>query len=244
MYTSPRAPATVTPPVRPSSSPQTPPAPLMGARPRLEIQMRHLLRHLPLLALAGCATSLSAGQRRELAAGSIGCERAEQGTQARAIGIYTRVVAERVCVVDAAGQCHPRVVGGTASTEIRLPQSTGAATAGALRQELGRRGILARIARPRGPKMYASLGAQEGEHGLLVLELGEIGYSDDGEIAHVMVRASGTIDASEWRAAPGGELMRLVRMVDVADGGLSRRLTSPARACWRLERSTSSALAD
>lgn len=244
MYTSPQVPATVTPPVRPSSSPQTPPAPITGARPRLELQMRHLLRHLPLLALAGCATSLSAGQRRELAAGSIGCERAEQGTHARAIAIYTRVVAERVCVVDAAGQCHPRVVGGTASTEIRLPQTGNAPPAAAFRQELGRRGILARIARPRGPKMYASLGVPAAENGLLVLELGEIGYSVDGEIAHVMVRASGTIDASEWRAAPGGELVRLVRTVDVAAGGLSRRLTSPARACWRLERSTSSALAD
>jgi hypothetical protein len=92
--------------------------------------------------------------------------------------------------------------------------------------------------------MYASLGNPAGENGLLVLELGEIGYSVDGDIAHVMVRASGTIDASEWRAAPGGELVRLVRTVDVAAGGLSRRLTSPARACWRLERSTSSALAD
>ncbi|HEY7407846.1 MAG TPA: hypothetical protein VH638_06230 [Gemmatimonadaceae bacterium] len=205
--------------------------------------MRHLLQHLPLLALAGCATSLSAGQRRELAAGSIGCERAEQGVHARAIAIYTRVVAERVCVIDAAGQCHPRMVGGTASTEIRLPQTANAPSTAAIRQELGRRGILARIARPRGPKMYASLGPAGGD-GLLVLELGEIGYSDDGDVAHVMVRASGTIDASEWRAAPGGELARLVRTVDVADGGLSRRLTSPARACWRLERSTSSALAD
>jgi hypothetical protein len=92
--------------------------------------------------------------------------------------------------------------------------------------------------------MYASLGAQRSDDGLLVLELGEIGVSDKGDVAHLMVRVSGTIDASDRRAAPGGDLVRLVRTHEVGDGGLSRRLTSPARACWRLERSTSSALAD
>jgi hypothetical protein len=215
-----------------------------GRPPPPRDQMRHLLRLLPFLALAGCAASLSAGQRRGLAAGTIGCERAEHGTQARAIAIYTRVVTEKVCVLDAAGQCHPRVIGGTPSVEIRLPQTSNAPPADAIRQELGRRGILARIARPRGPKMYASLGAQERKNGLLILELSEIGISDDDDVAHVMVRASGMIDASDSRAVPGGELVRLVRTYDIGDGGLSRRLTSPARACWRLERSTSSALAE
>ena len=193
--------------------------------------MRHFLRHLPLLALAGCAANLSGGQAQQLASSGIGCERAEYGLQARTIAVYTRVVAERVCVFDAAGQCHPRVVGGTVTAEVRLPQTSNAPPVDVLRQELGRRGILARIARPRGPKMYASLGAGS-EDGLLVLELGDIEFSEAGDVAHVMVRASGTMDASEWRAAPGGDLMRLVRTSDVA------------RACWRLERSSSSALAD
>lgn len=205
--------------------------------------MRHFLRYLPLLALAGCATSLSAGQARQLASSDLGCERAEQGALARMIAIYTRVVAERVCVVDASGQCHPRVNGGKATAEVRLPPGS-ASLANVLRQELGRRRILTRIASPRGPKMYASLGDQPSEAGLLTLELGEIGFSDDGNVAHVMVRASGTIDASDWRAAPGGDLVRLVRAVESDDEGLSRRLTSPARACWRIQRSTSSALAD
>jgi hypothetical protein len=206
--------------------------------------MRHLLRHLPLLALAGCVTSLPEGHPRMLATGGIGCERAEHGTQARTVAIYTRVVADRVCVLDAAGRCHPRVDGGTISAEVRLPQSRNAPPADVLRQELGRRGILARIARPRGPKMYASLGGDHRDDGLLVLELGEISISDEGGVAHVMVRASGTMDASAWPAAPGGDLVRLVRSLDVADEGLSRRMTSPVRACWRLERSPSSALAD
>ncbi|HJU70014.1 MAG TPA: hypothetical protein VJ650_17370 [Gemmatimonadaceae bacterium] len=206
--------------------------------------MRRFLRHLPLIALAGCATNLSGGQARRLASGSLGCERAEHGAVARAIAIYTRVVAERVCVVDASGQCHPRVDGGKATAEVRLPQTSNAAPVEMLRRELGRRGILARIARPRGPKMYASLGGQPGDGGLLVLELGEIGFSNDGDIAHVMVRASGTMDASDWRDAPTGDLVRLARTYESTDEGLSRRLTSPARACWRIQRSTSSALAD
>lgn len=193
--------------------------------------MRHFLRHLPLLTLVGCATNLSGGQVQQLASSGIGCERAEDGAQARTIAIYTRVVAERVCVLDAAGQCHPRLVGGTVTAEVRLPQTGNAPPVDALRQELGRRGILARIARPRGPKMYASLGADT-EDGLLVLELGEIGFSEGGDVAHVMVRASGTIDASDMRTAPGGDIARLMRTPDVAD------------ACWRLERTTSSALAD
>jgi hypothetical protein len=90
--------------------------------------------------------------------------------------------------------------------------------------------------------MYASIGAHPGDAGLLVLELGEIVMSDDGTVAHVMVNASGTMDASDWTAAPGGEIVRLVRTHD--DEGLSRRLTSPAGACWRLRRTISSALAD
>ena len=92
--------------------------------------------------------------------------------------------------------------------------------------------------------MYASLGMQADEDGLLTLELGEIDISGDGNVAHLMVRMSGTLDATDWGAAPGGDLVRLARISDAAEGGLSRRLTSPARACWRLERSTSSALAD
>lgn len=206
--------------------------------------MRHFLRHLPLLALVGCATNLSGGQARRLASGGVGCERVEYGAVSRAIAIYTRVVAEKVCVLDAAGQCHPRVDGAKAAAEIRLPQTRNAPPVDVLRQELGRRGILARIARPRGPKMYASLGSQLDADGLLVLELGEIGFSDDGDVAHVMVRASGMMDASEWRAAPGGDLVRLLRTHESDDEGLSRRLTSPARACWRIQRGTSSALAD
>lgn len=193
--------------------------------------MRQFLRHLPLLTLVGCATNLSGGQVQQLASSGIGCERAEYGAQARTIAIYTRVVAERVCVLDAAGQCHPRVTGAMVTAEVRVPQTASAPPAAALRQELGRRGILARIARPRGPKMYASLGTDAGD-GLLVLELGDIELSEDGDVAYVMVRASGTVDASDWRSAPGGDLMRLVRTADAA------------RACWRLERTTSSALAD
>jgi hypothetical protein len=174
-----------------------------------------------------------------LASSAVGCERAEYGAQASTIAIYTRVVAERVCVIDASGQCHPRT---ETPAEVRLPQTRNAPPVDAIRQELGRRGILARIARPRGPKMYASFGGPA-EEGLLLLELGEIGMSEDGRVAHVMVRASGTIEASDWRASPGGELVRLLRTVDTEDG-LSRRLTSPARACWRVQRSISSALGD
>lgn len=192
--------------------------------------MRQLLRHLPLFVLAGCATT-----PRALVARGIGCERAEHGTQARAVAIYTRVVAERVCVLDAMGRCHVRVDSSTAKVEIRLPQTQKAPVAIALRQELGRRGILARIARPRGPKMYASNGDPARDE-LLVLALSDIGYSAAGEVAHVMVR-SGTI-------ASGGDLVRLERVVDAGDGGLSRRMTSPARACWRLNRSASTALGD
>ena len=193
--------------------------------------MRHFLRHLPLLTLVGCATNLSGGKVQQLASSGIGCERAEYGAQARTIAIYTRVVAERVCVLDAAGRCHPRITGAMVTTEVRVPQTASAPPADALRQELGRRGILARIARPRGPKMYASLGA-DADDGLLILELGEIELSEDGDVAYVMVRASGTIDASDWRAAPGGDIARLVRT------------SNAARACWRLERTSSSALAD
>lgn len=206
--------------------------------------MRHFLQHLPLLALAGCATTLSSGQARSFASGSIGCERAEHGAVSRAIAIYTRVVAERVCVLDASGQCHPRVESGKATAEVRLPATRNAPPVDVLRQELGRRGILARISRPRGPRMYASLGAEAGGQNLLVLELGEISFSNDGDVAHVMVRASGTMDASAWRSAPGGDLVRLARTYESDGEGLSRRLTSPARACWRIQRSTSSALAD
>jgi hypothetical protein len=193
--------------------------------------MRHFLRHLPLFVLAGCATTLPEGHPRMLATGGIGCERSEYGVQARTIAIYTRVVADRVCVLDAAGRCHPRVAGGAISAEVRLPQTPSAPPVDVLRQELGRRGILARIARPRGPKMYASLGNESRDDGLLVLELGEIGMSAAGDIAHVMVRASGMLDASDWPTAPGGDLVRLVR-------------TSRTQACWRLERTPPSALAD
>jgi hypothetical protein len=201
--------------------------------------MRHFLQNLPLLALAACATT-----PRLLATRDIGCERTEYGTQARAIAIYMRVVVDRLCMLDAAGRCHPRIDGGIASAEVRLPQTRNAPPGDALRQELGRRGILARIARPRGPKMYASLGAEGRDDGLLVLELSEIGISDEGDVAHVIVRASRTMDASDWPAAPGGELVRLVRTLDITEQGLSPRVTSPVRACWRLERRTSSAHAD
>jgi hypothetical protein len=187
--------------------------------------MRYFFRYLPLLALAACATTLPEGQARMLATAGIGCERAVYGTQARAIAIYTRVVADRVCVLDAAGRCHPRADSQPVSAAVRLPETRNAPLADALRQELGRRRILALIARPRGPKMYASHGAQHRDDGLLVLELGEIGISDEGDVAHVMVRASRVTDASD---APGGELVRLVR----------------ARECWHPERNTSSALAD
>jgi hypothetical protein len=125
---------------------------------------------------------------------------------------------------------------------VRLPQSRNAPPVDLFRQELGRRGILARIARPRGPKMYASLD-HSGRDGLLTIELGEIGFSESGEVAHVMVRVSGTLDAAAWRGSPGGEVVRVVRTGDPGDG-VSRRMLSPGRACWRLQRSTSSALAD
>jgi hypothetical protein len=202
--------------------------------------MRQYLRFLPLLAFVGCAPNISGGTPRRLASGALGCERAEHGAQASTIAIYTRVVAERVCVLDASGQCHPRV---DARAEVRLPHTRNAPPAEAIRQELGRRGILARIARPRGPKMYASLGAERASDGLLVLELSEIGMSEDGQVAHVMVRASGVIDAT-GPAAPGGELVRLIRTIQSNDDGLSRRLTSPSRACWRVHRSIPSALGD
>jgi hypothetical protein len=178
--------------------------------------MRYFLRHLPLFALVGCASS-----PRVLLTSKLGCERVEHGAHARAIAIYTRVVTDRVCLLDAAGRCLPRGDGKSATVEVRLPQTVKAPPADALRQELGRRGVLARIARPRGPKMYASYGAGIRD-GLLVLELGEIALSSDGDVAHVMVRESGA----------DGELMRLERTM------------SPVRGCWRLERRTSSAVAD
>ena len=206
--------------------------------------MRHFLRHLPFIALVGCAPTLSGGPVQRLASGGIGCERAEYGAMARTIAIYTRVVAERVCVLDAAGRCQPRVNGGSVSAEVRLPQTRNAPPVDAFRQELGRRGILARIARPRGPKMYAALGSNGAGEGLLLLELGEIGISENGSVAHVMVRASGTLDPSDWRSAPEGEIVRLIRTHDANEEGVSPRLTSPARACWRMQRSTSSALGD
>lgn len=204
--------------------------------------MRYFLTPAPLLLLAGCAIVLPGGTRM-LASGGIGCERAEYGTEARAIAIYTRVVAERMCILDASGRCHPRVDGATTSAEIRLPATRNAPPVDAFRQELGRRGILARIARPRGPKMYASHGKYR-DDGLLVLELSEIAVTNAGDVAHVMIRESGAPDKSDWPIAPGGELVRLRRTLDVVDDGFPRRMTSPTRACWRLERSTSSALAN
>jgi hypothetical protein len=201
--------------------------------------MRYFLRSIPLLALAGCASV-----PRLLANGGIGCERTEHGAQARTIAIYTRVVADRVCVLDHAGRCHPRVDGRSPSAEVRLPRSRNAPSVDLFRQELGRRGILARIARPRGPKMYASLGSDARSDGLLSIELGEIGLSEGGEVAHVLVRVSGTLDADQWPGSPGGELVRLVRTTGAGDEGIARRMTSPLRACWRLDRSNSSALAD
>src|SRR5918992_1567783 len=179
--------------------------------------MRYFLRHLPLLALVGCASS-----PRVLMTSKLGCERVEHAAHARAIAIYTRVVTDRVCLLDAAGRCLPRGDGKSTSVEVRLPQTVNAPPTDALRQELGRRGVLARIARPRGPKMYASYGGGIRRGGLLVLELGEIAISSDGDVAHVMVRESGA----------DGELVRLVRT------------TAPVRGCWRLERRTSSAVAD
>jgi hypothetical protein len=204
--------------------------------------MRYFLTSLPLLLLAGCAIALPGSRTRMLASGGIGCERAEYGKEARAVAIYTRVVAERVCILDAAGRCHPRVDGSTVSAEVRLPPTRNAPV-DALRQELGRRGILARIARPRGPKMYASHGKYR-DDGLLVLELSEIAVSNAGAVAHVMIRESGTSDKSDWPIAPGGELVRLVPTPDGVDEGFPRRMASPTRACWRLQRSTSSALAN
>ena len=199
--------------------------------------MRHFPLYISLLALAGCASV-----PRLFANGGLGCERVEHGSQARTIAIYTRVVAERVCLVNHAGVCHPRVDAGSVRAEVRLPQSRNAPPVDLFREELGRRGILARIARPRGPKMYASLD-HSGRDGLLSIELGEIGFAEGGDVAHVMVRVSGMIDASEWRGSPGGEVVRVVRTGDSVDGA-SRRMLSPGRACWRLQRSTSSALAD
>src|ERR671924_1560849 len=156
--------------------------------------MRHFLRHLLLFALVGCASS-----PRVLLTSKLGCERADQGAHARAIAIYTRVVTDRVCLLDAVGRCLPRGDSKAATVEVRLPRTVNAPPADALRQELGRRGVLARIARPRGPKMYASYGGGIRRDGLLVLELGEIAISSDGDVAHVMVRESGT----------GGEVVRL-----------------------------------
>src|SRR5919109_1606703 len=178
--------------------------------------MRYFLRHLPLFALVGCASS-----PRVLITSKVGCERAEHGTHARAIAIYTRVVTDRVCLLDAGGRCLPRGDGKSAGVEVRLPRTANAPPGYGLRQELGRRGVLARIARPRGPKMYASYGGGIIRDGLLVLELGEIAISSDGDVAHVMVRELGA----------DGELVRLVRTA------------SPVRGCWRLERRTSSAVA-
>lgn len=200
--------------------------------------MRYFLRHLPLFALAGCATT-----PRALVASGIGCERAEHGVQARAIAIYTRVVADRVCMLDAAGRCHVRVDSSAVKVEIQLPRTPNAPTVAALRQELGRRGILARIARPRGPKMYASNGLAPHD-GLLVVELSDIGYSAAGDVAHVMVRTSGAMDSRHWRGGSEGDVVRLERSLDVGDEGLSRRMTSPARACWRMKQSASTALGD
>ena len=205
--------------------------------------MRHFLRPLPLLVLAGCAAGLPEGRSRVLAAANVECERADHGVHARAIAIYTRVVTDRVCVLDAAGRCHSRADGGRASAEVRLPQTRNAPPADALRHELGRRGVLARVAKPRGPKMYASLGAERRNADVLILELSEIGISEDGDVAHVMVRASGTI-ASDRLTKPGGEVVRLARTLGLTGETLSRRMTSPIRACWRLERSMPSALAD
>jgi hypothetical protein len=198
--------------------------------------MRHFVRHLPLLALAGCA-ALPEGSARMLANG-VGCERSEHGGQARTIAIYTRVIADRVCRLDAAGRCHGAVDAGTVSAEVRLPQSRNAPPADLLRQELGRRGILARIVRPRGPKMYAWLGYEDRDDGALVLELSDIGVADGGDVAHVMVRAS------RATSAPEGDLVRLVRTLTPANEGSSQRVPAPVRACWRLQQRTSSALAD
>jgi hypothetical protein len=174
-----------------------------------------------------------------LATGGIGCERSEYGGQARTIAIYTRVIADRVCSPDAAGRCHSGADAGTVSAEVRLPQSRNAPPADLLRHELGRRGILARIARPRGPKMYAWLGYEDREDGALVLELSEIGVANGGDVAHVMVRASRATDAS-GRPALEEDLVRLVRTLTPAN----ERVTAPVRACWRLQQRTSSALAD
>lgn len=194
--------------------------------------MRHFLRHLPLLlALSGCVSAPPKGHARTLAAGGIGCERAELGIYARAIAVYTRVVAEKVCTLDAAGRCRSRAGSGAVSAEVRLPRTANAIPTDALRQELGRRGILARIARPRGPKMYASYGNENTD--AEVLELGEIGITDDGDVAHVMVRAAGI-----------GELMRLARTLEPDDSGTPRGGAPLVRACWSPERSPSSALAD
>jgi hypothetical protein len=205
--------------------------------------MRYFLRPLPVLVLAGCAAGLPEGRSRVLAAANVECEQAEHGLHAREVAIYTRVIADRVCVIDAAGRCHPRADGASAGIEVRLPQSKNTPPVTALRRELERRGVLARVAKPRGPKMYASLGYVRRAADLPILELSEIGMSADGDVAHVMVRASGTI-ATDRRTEPGGELVRLSRTLGVTSGTLSRRMTSPVRMCWRLERSMPSALAD
>jgi hypothetical protein len=208
-----------------------------------EPQMRHFLRPLSLLIFAGCAAGLPEGRSRVLAAANVECERAEHGVDARAIAIYTRVIADRVCVLDAAGHCHPRADGASTSAEVRLPQSKNTPPATALRRELERRGVLARVTKPRGPKMYASLGDMRRNADFPILELSEIGISEDGSVAHVMLRASGTI-VGDRPTAPGGELVRLTRTLGLTSETLSRRMTSPIRACWRLERSMPSALAD
>lgn len=231
MYTPWQRAATVTPPARPSSSPQNGAlSPCLNCLP----YMRPLLRLTSVLALAGCASTPPM-----FASAGLGCERAEHGATARSIAIYTRVVAEKVCVVDASGRCHPRVDGNAVRADVRLP-STQQAVATALMQELGRRGILARIARPRGPKTYASM-AGPNEH---VLELSDIAFSADAELAWVTVLSGGRASPMDGPLAPGGDILRLARHDDVASGGLSRRMVSPVRACWRLERSTSSALAE
>lgn len=230
MYTRPHTAATVTPPVRASSFPQ------IGALPCFfrSHRMRHLLRLTSLLLLAGCATTPTM-----LAYAGIGCERAEHGAQSRTIAIYTRVVAEKVCVVDASGRCHPRVDGSAVRAEVRLPTSQSALMS-ALQQELGRRGILARIARPRGPKTYVALG--DAPNDSPILELGDIHLSADEQAGYVMLLASGRIAADD-PMTPGGEVMRLTR-TEVPSGGLSRRMVSPLRTCWRLERSNATALAE
>jgi hypothetical protein len=195
--------------------------------------MRHLFRLPFVLVLAGCASGPSM-----LASAGLGCERTDDGPRARTIAIYTRVVAEKVCVVDAAGRCHPRVDDSSIRATVRLP-ATQQHVASALTREFGRRGILARMARPRGPKMYASLGTPNEED----IELGEIILDEDETTAYVFVRTTGMLDTRDWLRSSGGDVMHLQRVDDIASG-LSRRMVSPIRACWRLERSNASALAE